>query len=104
MEFPSFPRLKDVSSWVQGGRSSGEANNSKKVASELEWIPRLFPAIRQETGLLDSLGRLDPADRSVEISRLLWVRFLAQNASPRDADSRKMISESSSIRYSDEKS
>ena len=59
-----------------------------------------FPAIRQETGLLDSLGRLDPADKSVPISRLLSIRFLAQNASPRDANSGKMISESSSIGWS----
>ena len=35
----------------------------------------LFPAIRQETGLLDSLGRLDPADESVPMSRLLPTLF-----------------------------
>ena len=50
-----------------------------------------------DTYKLDFLGRLDLADKSVPISRLLSIRFLAQNASPRDADSGKMISESSSI-------
>ena len=60
----------------------------------------MFPAIRKEGGLLDSLGRPDLADSSVEISRLVLIRFLAQNASPRDADGGKMNSKSSSISWS----
>ena len=58
----------------------------------------LIPGYPKEEGLLDSLGRLDPADGSVQMSRLLSILFLAQNASPRDANSGKMISESISIR------
>jgi hypothetical protein len=70
------------------------------IPGGVELRPKEFPAIRQETGLLDSLGRLDPADKSVPISRLVSTLFLAQNASPRDANSGTMISESSSIGWS----
>jgi hypothetical protein len=58
----------------------------------------LVPGYPKEEGLLDFLGRLSPADSSGQISGLAPTLFLAQNASPRDANIGKMISESSSIR------
>ena len=57
-----------------------------------------IPGYPKEEGLLDFLGRLRPADSSVQMSRLVSTLFLAQNAFLRDANSGKIISESSSIR------
>ena len=56
------------------------------------------PGYPKEEGLLDFLGRLRPADSSVQMSRLVSTLFLAQNAFLRDANSGKIISESSSMR------
>ena len=85
---------------VRGCGSRGEPF-SRCTGSWLESGAILeVPGYPKEEGLLDYLGRLGVAGSSVEISRLLPVRFLAQNASPRDANSGKMISESSSIGWS----
>ena len=83
----------ELSPWrSQEVRGSPELQKGGLRALEEAWmttfiqvealLESFFLAIRQETGLLDSLGRLDPADRSVQISVFALGTFSRSEWSP----------------------